>query len=267
MADQLAETLLGAAPETLSAEVSLATPLTLARITGREQVLAALNAYAQLVDRREFDLRLTGDALEGAAFSATTDGRTAQILLLASRDEAGLVSRIDMYGRPWPFMALLRERLSNVDSRLTDPSLGSGLYVAEGPGTESIPGPPVPPLAEDVAFHSPILTATARGKATNERILQAAAQVYGEATYRAVLQVEGQPAIAVLYDGAIDGSALQVAAIFTLNGAEEVADIRIFSRPWPITAYFRARMYPLLSDLLGPEYWQGREPLAPLPIT
>jgi hypothetical protein len=267
MADQLAETLLGAAPDALAENVSLATPLTLARITGRDAALAALNAYARTFDGTEPDFRVTGEELEGAAFSATIGGNQAQVLMLAGRERSGLVSRIDMYGRPWPYMGLVREQLSATDAALVDPTLGDGRYVAEGPGTKTIAAPAMPPLAEDVAFHSPILTATARGKLANERILQAAAEVYGEATYRAVLQVTGESAIAVLYDGAIDGSSLQVAAVFTLNGREEVSDIRIFSRPWPITAYFRARMHPLLSDLLGPEYWQGPSPEAPLPIT
>jgi hypothetical protein len=266
MSDELIQALLGADAAALSDSVSLATPLTLARILGRDRVSSALAAYAGLLDERRPDLLLAGEELEGAVFSASSAGDTAQILALAGRDQAGLIDRIDVYGRPWPFMALLRERLAAIDPTLTDPDLGSGAYVPDGPGSGQIAAPPLPPLAEDVEFHSPILTATARGKASNERILEAAAQVYGEASYRAILQVTDKPAIAVLYDGAIDGNALQVAAIFTLNPREEVQEIRIFSRPWPVTAYFRARMYALLSDLLGPEYWRGPDPEGPLPI-
>jgi hypothetical protein len=266
MSDQLSQTLQGANPNGLRENVSLATPLTLQVIEGREPVAAALRAYAGTFDRSQFDLWLTGEEFQGGVFTATTDDQVAQMLAVASVDDSGLVTRIHMYGRPWPYMALIRDRLAKVDAALADADLKNGGYAADGPGTTQIPAPPMPPLAEDVEFHSPILTATARGRAANERILAAAAQVYGEATYRAVLQVDGQPAIAVFYDGAIDGNALQVAAIFTLNGKEEVANIRIFSRPWPVTAFFRARMYPLLSDLLGPEYWLGRDPEGPLPI-
>jgi hypothetical protein len=266
MSDQLSQTLQGANADGLSENVSFATPLTLRAIGGREAVAAALRAYAETFDHSQFDLSLTGEEFQGGVFTATTDGQVAQMLAVASLDDSGLVTRIHMYGRPWPYMALIRDRLAKVDGGLADPDLGDGRYAADGPGTTQIPAPPMPPLAEDVEFHSPILTATARGRVANERILAAAAQVYGEATYRSVLQVDGQPAIGVFYDGAIDGNALQVAAIFTLNTKEEVADIRIFSRPWPVTAFFRARMYPLLSDLLGPEYWQGRDPEAPLPI-
>jgi hypothetical protein len=265
MVDELAEILMGASPDALAESVSFATPLVLERLEGRDRVAAALAAYADGYDRPAFDLRVQGEQLSGGAFSRTIDGNTAQVLLVAERDDAGLVNRIDGYGRPWPFMALLRERLARSDPSLANAALGADGYVAHGPGSGSIEAPPVPPLADDVAFHSPILTATATGRAINERILAAAAEVYGEASYRAILQVSEQPAIAVLYDGAIDQRTLQVAAVFTLNEREQVADIRIFSRPWPVTAYFRARMFELLADALGPEYWQGPDPRGPLP--
>ena len=59
---------------------------------------------------------------------------------------------------------------------------------------------------------------------------------------------------------------LQLVAIFTLNNQREVSEIRVFSRPWPMTAYFRRCMYELLKDSLGPEHWQGPNPEGPLPI-
>jgi hypothetical protein len=265
MAEELADTLMGRSPGALAEAVSFATPLVLQRIEGRDRVAAALAAYATTYDRNDFDLSVQGERLSGGAFSATIDGKIAQVLLVAERDESGEVSRIDGYGRPWPFMALLRDRLAGRDAALADPSLGSTPYVPEGPGTGWIDPPPVPPLAEEVEFHSPILTATATGREINERILAAAAQTYGEASYRTILQVTGKPAIAVLYDETVEGNAIQVAAVFTLNEREEVADIRIFSRPWPVTALFRSQMFELLSDVLGPEYWQGPDPRETVP--
>jgi hypothetical protein len=32
---------------------------------------------------------------------------------------------------------------------------------------------------------------------------------------------------------------LQLVTIFTLNNRSEVSEIRVFRRPWPVTAYFR----------------------------
>jgi hypothetical protein len=264
--DQLTEALTGADPTALADDVTLATPLALEPIRGKEAVNAALAAYAKAIGPAEPDARLAGSGLAGIVLSTDVGGDTAQVLALASRADDGPITAIHMYGRPWPFMALLRERLGGIDTALIDPTIGAAPYSPDGPGTDPIEGPPLPPLAAEVEFHSPILTATAKGREANERILTAAAQVYGMPTYRAVLQVEDQPAVAVLFDGHIDDNVLQLAAIFGLNPDQELEQIRIFSRPWPITAYFRARMYPLLSDLLGPEYWRGRDPEAPLPI-
>jgi hypothetical protein len=266
MPDTLIGALLGAEPLALRDDVTLATPLTLLRITGRDQVAAALRAYADVLGAAGPDLRLAGGGLEGAVFTASVDGHTAQVLALVARDAAGLVSAIHLYGRPWPYMALVRDRLARSHPDLTDPDLGSVPYVPEGPGTGWIDVPPLPPLAEDVAFYSPLLTAVARGKHVNERILQAAAEIYGEQKFRAVLQVTGRNAIAGVFDGVVEGNALQLVAIFRLNGQGEVDEIRIFSRPWPVTAYFRAGMYKLLNDILGPEYWQGPSPTAALPV-
>jgi hypothetical protein len=266
MPDPLIGALLGTEPSALRDDVTLATPLTLARITGRDQVAAALRAYAGVLGATDADLRLNGGGLEGAVFTATIDGHTAQVLALVARDAAGLVSAIDLYGRPWPYMALVRDELAHSHPELADPSLGTVPYVPEGPGTEWIEAPPLPPLAEDVAFYSPLLTAVASGKHVNERILQAAGQSYGEQKFRAVLQVTGHNAVAAVFDGMVEGNVLQLVAVFGLNGQGEIDEIRIFSRPWPVTAYFRAHMYKLLNDILGPEYWQGPSPTDPLPV-
>jgi hypothetical protein len=81
-----------------------------------------------------------------------------------------------------------------------------------------------------------------------------------------VLQVEGEPAFALVLDEVVEGNVLQVVEIFTLNTQSEVSEIRIFTRPWPVTAYFRKCMYELLKDILGSEFWQGPDPEGPVPI-
>ena len=265
MSDTLVATVLGRNPDGLREDVSLATPLTLSRICGRAEVLGALRAYAEVIGATDADLLLAGD-LDGAVFTATVDGHAAQVLALVARDADGLVTAIDMYGRPWPYMALVRDRLALARPDLTDPDLGTGPYVPDGPGTNWIEAPPLPPLADDVAFYSPLLTDIARGTFLNERILQAASAIYGEQKFRAILKVEGRNAIAAVFDGVVAGNVLQLVAIFGLNEQGQIEEIRIFSRPWPVTAYFRAGMYKLLNDILGPEYWQGPSPTTPLPV-
>jgi len=266
MSDPLIGALLGDDPAAVAEDVSLATPLTSPRITGRDAVVAALGAYAEVMGATDADLRLQGEELEGAVFTTTVDGHTAQVMALVTHDEAGLIATIDIYGRPWPYMALVRDRIARLDPNLADPDLGTSPYVPEGPGTSWTDAPVVPPFADDVTLVSPLLSTEVTGKAINERILAAASQCYREQKFRAVLQVEDQPAIAAVVDEVVEGNVLQLVEIFTLNAQSEVSEIRIFSRPWPVTAYFRKCMYELLKDTLGPEFWQGPDPEGPLPI-
>ena len=253
MSDPLVAALLGHNPQALADHVSLATPLTSSRIAGREAVVAALGAYTDVIGATDADLRLKGDELEGTVFTTTVDGHTAQIVALVTRDAAGLIATIDIYGRPWPYMALIRERIAEVDPKLADPELGTS--PPEGPGTSWTDPPAVPPLAEDVTLFSPFLTAEPQGKYVVQRCLSAAAQCFREPKFRAVLQVDGHPAFAAVMDELVEGSVLQLVEMFTRNARGEVTEIRIFTRPWPVTAYLRRCMYEHLKDILGPEYW------------
>jgi hypothetical protein len=265
MSDSLTQALLGKDPAALRPDVSFAPPLTIARIEGRAAVSESLDAYARALGASDAEVTFHDGELVAAVFTGEVDGHTAQTFAVVARDEDGLISRIDMYGRPWPFMALVRERLAGMRPALTDASLGDVLYVPSGPGKGYIDSPAIPPLAEDVSFYSPLLTAVATGREINQRILQAASEIYGEQRFRAVLEADGRPAIAGIFDGLVDGNTLQLVAMFGFNDSSEINEIRIFSRPWPITARFRTGMYLLLKDALGPEFWQGPDPMNPLP--
>jgi hypothetical protein len=261
MPDQLNTALLGQHPQALTEDVSLATPVTSSRIAGRDAVVAALAVYADMFAETDADLRLKGDELEGATFTATVDGHTAQVAALVTRDRAGLIATIHMYGRPWPYMALVRERLAEVDPTLADPEIGTS--PPEGPGTSWVDPPTIPPLADDVTLISPVLTGEPTGKAVIGGILEAAAQTFRDPRVRAVLQIEGQPGFAVVMDEDVEGNVLQLIEIFTINAQGEVAAIRIFTRPWPVTAYLRQGIHEHSGDLLGPEFWGDPRQQAP----
>ena len=264
MPDPLVAALLGHNPQALTDDVSLATPLTSSRIAGREAVVAALGAYTDVIGATDADLRLKGEELEGAVFTTTVDGHTAQIVALVTRNAAGLIDTIDIYGRPWPYMALIRERIAEVDPKLADPQLGTS--PPEGPGTSWTDPPTIPPLADDVTLFSPVLTGEPTGKAVVARILAAAAQSYRDPKFRAVLEIEGQAGIAAVMEEIVDGKVLQLVEIFALNAAGEVAEIRIFTRPWPVTAGLRRGIHDHLDGFLGPEFWGGPPLEAPLSV-
>jgi hypothetical protein len=49
---------------------------------------------------------------------------------------------------------------------------------------------------------------------------------------------------------------LQLVEIFTLDARGEVNEIRIFTRPWIVTADLRQGIRDHLNGLLGPEFWE-----------
>ena len=165
--------------------------------------------------------------------------------------------RPDEVGRPllpgagWPPQT---HRPHRIDAKLADPELGTS--PPEGPGTSWTDPPAIPPLADDVTLESPVLTAEPTGKAVIERILAAAAQSFRDPKFRAVLQVEGKPGFAAVMDEVVKGNVLQLIEIFTLDASGEVNEIRIFTRPWIVTADLRQGIRDHLNGLLGPEFWE-----------
>lgn len=190
-----------------------------------------------------------------------------EIVALARRDAAGMIGTVDVYGRPWPFMALLREAVADADPALADPRLGTGRYSPDGPTPVWVDHPTVPPLAQDVVLYSPILSEEPTGHAVVGPVLKAAAQSFTDLKVRSVLDVEGRSGFAVVIDEYVEDHVQQLVEMFTLGPEGEVAEIRIFTRPWLVTAHFRKKMYALLKDTLGPEFWEGPDPQRPLPAS
>lgn len=265
MSDQLNAALSGQDPAALAEHVSLATPVAAPRTAGRDPVAAALRTYQQALGSAEATARLKGDGVEGVVYSASPGGRLTEIVALARRDAAGLIGAVDVYGRPWPFVAALREAIADTDPALADPNLGAGLYAPDGPKPVWADHPAVPPLGQDVVLYSPILSEEPTGKAVVGPVLKAAAQSFNDLKVRAVLGIEGRSGFAVVIDEYVDGHVQQLVEMFTLSPEGEVAEIRIFTRPWLVTAHFRKKMYALLKDALGAEFWQGPDPRDPLP--
>jgi hypothetical protein len=174
---------------------------------------------------------------------------------LVTRDATGLIATIHLYGRPWPYMALIRERLAEIDPSLAASAIGTS--PPEGPGTSWVDPPAIPPLADDVTLFSPVLTGEPTGKATIAGILHAAGQTFHDPKFRAVLEIDGHPGFAAVMDEVVAGNVLQLVEMFTLNARGEVAEIRIFTRPWAVTADLRQGIHEHSGDLLGLEFWES----------
>jgi|GEM_PF-5811716 len=86
MSDRLIAAMLGRDPATLVDDVFLATPLTSLPITCRDAAVAALGAYAGVIDATDAELRRKGEQREGAVFVTSVDGHIAQVVALVTHD-------------------------------------------------------------------------------------------------------------------------------------------------------------------------------------
>ena len=93
-------------------------------------------------------------------------------------------------------------------------------------------------------------------------ILKAVGEIAGAPRFRVVSRF-GE-AYVVMFDATVHGNTWQLAGVYGLDDAGKIADMRLYSRPWPVTAFFRGEAYKLMRDQFGPEYWQGENPLVTL---
>jgi hypothetical protein len=253
----------GEAPMALTEDVSLATPLTLARVSGREAVSKLLSQMAAAFVIHEPEYVSEGDDRTVVTFVGKGQGHEVGLLAILTPDGKGLYEAVDLYARPWPFVAFVQEKLADESDVIRD-DIELGLpYIPSGPTDRYLEGPaPSLTLSADVEFHSPVLTATATGAELVGQVLQAVAEVSGEPKYR-IVDVHGETIIA-FYDSHVHGHIWQIAGVLRANEQGEITDMRMYSRPWPVTALFRGEAYKLLRDVLNEEFWQGAPPLAAL---
>jgi hypothetical protein len=261
--DDVAKAVLGQLPAALAETVSLATPLTMSRIEGRDEAAAVLRELAESLEIGKPEFIADDDERAFITFVGTGQGREVGLFAVLTRGSEGTYSAVDLYARPWPFVKLVRDHLAVSDERFRDDVDLSVPYVPAGPpgGFRAQP-PSLPGLSADVAFHSPVLTATATGGELVSVILKAVGEISGAPKFRVVSRFGG--AYVVVFDTTVHGHTWQLAGVYGLDDAGKIADMRLYSRPWPVTAFFRGEAYKLIRDQFGPEYWQGENPLVAL---
>ncbi|MFF2364637.1 hypothetical protein ACFVU0_18350 [Streptomyces sp. NPDC058122] len=259
----MANAVLGKFPEALTETVSLATPITLSRIEGRDQAVPVLRELAESFGIGEPEFVATDDKRAFVTFVGRGQGHEVGMLAVLTRASEDTYSAVDLYARPWPFVKPVRERLAGSDKRFDSDIDLSVPYVPAGPpGGFLTDTPGLPGLSADVAFHSPVLTDTVSGAELVGVVLTAVQEVSGAPRYR-VANRFGNVSV-VVYDATVHGHTWQLGLVIGLDGNDEMADMRVYSRPWPVAALFRGEVYKLLRDRLGSQYWQGESPLVAL---
>ncbi|MGW6217367.1 hypothetical protein [Streptomyces sp. NPDC055109] len=254
---------LGQLPTALAETVSLATPITVSRIEGRDQAVPVLREVAESFGIGEPEFVATDEQRAYVTFVGRGQGHDVGLLAVLTHGSADTYSAVDLYARPYPFVKPVRDHLATSDKRFHNDVDLSAPYEPTGPPGGFLTDPPgLPALSADVAFHSPVLTDTASGNELVGAILMAVQEVSGAPRFR-VANRFGNTSV-LLYDATVHGHTWQLGLVIGLDGNDEIADMRVYSRPWPVAALFRGEVYKLLRDRLGPQYWQGENPLVAL---
>ena len=86
-------------------------------------------------------------------------------------------------------------------------------------------------LADDVAFHSPVVHTPQRGKAVTTLYLSAALKVFGNPTFRYVREIVGTLDAALEFEVEIDGVRANGVDFIQWNDAGKITDFKVMVRP------------------------------------
>jgi predicted polyphosphate/ATP-dependent NAD kinase len=93
--ESISLTALGAHPENLSSSVSLATPLTMNRVVGRDRANAVLRELAEAFSVKEPTLVLEDKQRDVVTFAGSVDGDPAELLMILTAGGDGTNRAVD----------------------------------------------------------------------------------------------------------------------------------------------------------------------------
>jgi hypothetical protein len=108
-------------------------------------------------------------------------------------------------------------------------------------------------FAPDVTFHTPILTKPVSGKDIVLPVIPYAATVTGKPRYTQEIRADTQTVL--LWNGMVEGYALQGATVLIDDAAGQIRDITILMRPYPVVTLFQHSMYQRFASSIPADHW------------
>ena len=108
-------------------------------------------------------------------------------------------------------------------------------------------------FAPDVTFHTPILTKPVSGKDIMLQVIPYATTLTGKPRY--TLEVRADRQTVLLWQGTVEGYALQAATVLTDDPAGQIRDITILMRPYPVVTRFQHSMYQRFASSIPADHW------------
>ena len=109
-------------------------------------------------------------------------------------------------------------------------------------------------LAENVVFHSPLLVRPVEGR-EKVAVIMATSPKIRHGAYTAEYRLDDRNTF-LRWKGTIEGREIESFGVLTDNDQGLIAEYTIAFRPLPAIQIFRDAIYPVVKDILGPEYWE-----------
>ena len=107
-------------------------------------------------------------------------------------------------------------------------------------------------LAENAVFHSPLLVRAVEGR-EKVAVIMAASPKIRHGAYTAEYRLDDRNTF-LRWKGTIEDREIESFGVLTDNDQGLIVDYTIAFRPLPAIQIFRDAIYPMVKDILGPEY-------------
>lgn len=224
----------------LAEDVTFHTPILTQDLHGKALTLRFLGEATRIIR----NLAYTGEVTDGTRiflfWTGVVDDREISGVTVLADEAAGLIGDITVLLRSWGVVANFRDTmlraladavplsawlLDDGKTPAVDPDAGGGQL-----------GEPLL-LAPDVAFHSPMLTKTARGEQDVRDIHKLIGGIQGPRAYHA--RITTDRTLIEYWTCVIQGHAQQGIDVFDLDAKGRVVNQTVWLRPWPSVTVLR----------------------------
>ncbi len=241
----------------LAPDVTFHTPVLTQDLHGKNLTLRFLGEATRIIA----NLTYTDEATDGERtflfWKGTVGDREISGVTVVADEAGGLIGDLTVLLRSWGVVASFRDTMLRALADavpLAAWQLDDGKTPPADPdaGVGQRPGGPLQ-LAPDVAFHSPMLTKTARGEQNVEDIHKLIAGIQGPRTYLA--RITTDQTVTEYWNCVIHGHAQQGIDVFELDAEGRVVNQTVWLRPWPVTTILRDAAIAGQLPSLPADYW------------
>jgi hypothetical protein len=239
----------------LAEDVTFHTPILTQDLHGKDLTLRFLGEATRVIA----NLAYTGEVTDGTRvflfWTGVVDDREISGVTVLADETGGLIGDITVLLRSWGVVANFRDTMLRALADavpLAAWELGDGKTPAVDPDAGVGPGDPLS-LAPDVAFHSPMLTKTARGERDVRDIHKLIGGIQGPRSYHA--RITTGNALIEYWTCVIQGHEQQGIDVFELDAEGRVVNQTVWLRPWPTVTVLRDNAIAGQLPSLPADFW------------